>query len=139
MYIPVFNKKMWPSIVIDEHHAIFSADGLTVKCLRCLGKGRSKGRIKMRYAYGTSAWDDHCKSDSHIDAVKDYEAMKANKKDTHKQGQSSMLAFFNVKEKKKSTDYTNTVTTNTVTNVDEAEEVHNVDKDDEKKNRTSTR
>ena len=130
---------MATSIVTDESHAIFSGDGLTVKCQCCLGMGRSKGIIKMRHAYRTSAWDGHCKSDSHIYAVKNYEAMKANKKDTHKQGQSSMLAFFNIKEKKKSTTNTNTDPTNNVTNVDEVEEVHNVDKDDEKKNRRSTR
>ena len=94
----------------------------------------------MRHAYRTSAWEGHCKSDYHIDAVRNYEAMKANKKNIHhnKQGQSSMLAFFNIKEKKKSATTTNPVPTHNVTNVDEAE-VNNVDEEEEKKNIRTTR
>jgi len=77
---PAFNKKIEKqSEIIDDRHTVSSLDVLNIKCFYYLTKERCEDTIKTRYEYQTSALDGHCKFDYDINAVQNYEAIKAKK------------------------------------------------------------
>ena len=92
---------LWPEKVLNDHLATPCADGSSISCVACLGKGQAKGKIKMRHDYKTGAWDDHKKGKKHNAAVKNIEAEKlVKKKQKKKQKQGAMMNYFAKKPKK---------------------------------------
>jgi len=94
---------LWPEKVLNDHLATPCADGSSISCVACLGKGKAKGKIKMRHAYKSGAWDDHKKGKKHITAVKNIEAEKLVKK-LKKKKQGAMANYFAKKPKKNEDD-----------------------------------
>jgi hypothetical protein len=96
--------KTWPSRIIDDRWAQPKSDGTCITCVACLGRGRTKGVIQMRWPYCISAWDGgdgkggHCNTEAHTEAV----AFKLREEDRTKKRdgkQKSMLNFFSTKKK----------------------------------------
>ena len=99
----VRDKGRWPDEIDENKWAVPSADGTTINCDACKGKGRTLGVIRMRHDFCLDAWNGHCKSKAHKDNVAMKEAAKLKddgKDDEPTLAQSSMTSFFKVKPKK---------------------------------------
>ena len=96
--------KTWPSRIIVDRWAQPKSDGTCITCVACLGRGRTKGVIQMRWPYCISAWDGgdgkggHCNTEAHTEAV-EFKLREEDRTKKRDGKQKSMLNFFSTKKK----------------------------------------
>ena len=91
--------KVWPSNIYNDPYANPSGDGTFIECVACKGKGRVNGIITMRHPFQTVNWDGsygHVNTKGHKISVGNIEAEKEK---FGEQNTTTILSFFNVKNK----------------------------------------
>eukprot|EP00957_Ditylum_brightwellii_P132985 10139846-Ditylum_brightwellii.AAC.1 len=95
--------RCWEFDLVHDKHGFFSPDRLVMKCVRCVGKGWSKGIITLQRLFGLSRWNDHCSSTRYMARVANWLAenkiAKASGKNKKTQLISNMLSSFKTMKK----------------------------------------